>query len=262
METARHARPAAGMRPCQSHRRRPVSPLRSYRLSGTYRHIIVVPQHVDYAVAQYDDHTLPLLEDDVDRLAKVRGAAHNWSLLSTLRQPSRFADSGVLQYSTAEERRAAAHEPLASAIVNNVPGGKYKALALQFSLPPASYATMVVREILKSPTDPEFQVRACLGLTWECGCGCLGMLMSLCCCSVPDRRLSTRIRRRMTRKRRAAAGRRTEPQPLQPLPLAVRQLKWQQSRQGQGLGGASGCEFRRDRRAEWACRVLQQQAVR
>ena len=47
------------------------SPRRSYRLSGTYRSIVVVPRDVDFAIVHYDDHTLPLLEDDVDRLSKV-----------------------------------------------------------------------------------------------------------------------------------------------------------------------------------------------
>ena len=42
---------------------------------------------------------------------------------------------------------------MSSKVLQNSSSGRYKALVLEFSLPPASYATMLIREVTKLDTS-------------------------------------------------------------------------------------------------------------
>lgn len=88
-----------------------------YTLSGAYRHMCVVPGDVSWKVHAYTDEKQSLILSDADLL---EGKAE---------------------------------------LPSQVPAGEggKRALALAFTLPPSTYATMLVREVIKMPTDSNFQ---------------------------------------------------------------------------------------------------------
>ncbi|EGD73637.1 hypothetical protein PTSG_12299 [Salpingoeca rosetta] len=88
-------------------------------LNGDLRYMITLPGNVTWRTMRYDDVTVPLLQSPIDRL---QAAAEG----KTLPDP-------------------------------NVPTGQYRALILGFTLDVSCYATMAIREVLKTPTDKAFQ---------------------------------------------------------------------------------------------------------
>ena len=61
-----------------------------------------------------------------------------------------YDDPTVALVRTDYDRLTAAPEPV------SVSDGKYRALKMEFDLPSSSYATMLVREILKQDTSPSY----------------------------------------------------------------------------------------------------------
>eukprot|EP00039_Didymoeca_costata_P007887 m.104872 g.104872 ORF g.104872 m.104872 type:complete len:615 (-) comp13862_c0_seq3:107-1951(-) len=90
---------------------------KDYRLSGTYRNICVVPDDLKWEEREYTDVTLPLIQSDLTLLE------------------NKIGDQDKQDTSSKQHRRA---------------------LILTFSLPPSTYATMLVREIIKSPTTSSY----------------------------------------------------------------------------------------------------------
>ncbi|XP_068132359.1 pseudouridylate synthase 7 homolog [Hyperolius riggenbachi] len=95
--------------------------VRDYSLAGAYRKILIRPQDVSWEVVAYDDHKIPLVATDLEKL-----------------------EGKTLQAFNKE--------------------GKYKALKMEFSLPPSSYATMAIREVLKMDTSIKNQTQ--LNTVW------------------------------------------------------------------------------------------------
>eukprot|EP00043_Microstomoeca_roanoka_P004461 m.49832 g.49832 ORF g.49832 m.49832 type:complete len:697 (-) comp12504_c0_seq1:2188-4278(-) len=88
-------------------------------LFGDFRRMIALPTEVTWQTLRYDDPHIPLIASPVDLLeAKESG----------------------------KEVR-----------IEDVPTGKYRALLLGFNLDVSCYATMALREILKTPTDKAYQ---------------------------------------------------------------------------------------------------------
>uniref|UniRef100_A0A4W3INT6 Pseudouridylate synthase 7 homolog n=1 Tax=Callorhinchus milii TaxID=7868 RepID=A0A4W3INT6_CALMI len=95
--------------------------IRDYSLSGAYRKIIIRPQDVSWNVLAYDDHKIPLIHTDLERL------------------------EGTPLPEFSKE-------------------GKCRALKMEFSLPPSTYATMAIREVLKMDTSIKNQTQ--LNTVW------------------------------------------------------------------------------------------------
>lgn len=91
--------------------------VKSYSLSGSYRRVLVKPADVSWSVVQYADATIPIIQSDWEALTKT----------------------GEPDSKSSEE------------------DGPFTAVRLEFSLPPAAYATMALREITKDDTSAAFQ---------------------------------------------------------------------------------------------------------
>lgn len=90
------------------------------KLSGGYRHLIARPRGVSWSMMNYADHTQDLSETDVVRLARIE---------------------------------AGNTEP---AVMGNE-GGEFTAVKMVFQLPPSTYATMALREVMKTSMAPGVQ---------------------------------------------------------------------------------------------------------
>jgi len=90
--------------------------IREYALSGAYRHILARPGDMEWKLIRYNDPQCDLATTDLDRLNKAERPAHN---------------------------------DVESA-------GSLKALQLAFTLPSSTYATMFLREVMKTSTSASF----------------------------------------------------------------------------------------------------------
>jgi tRNA(Glu) U13 pseudouridine synthase TruD len=70
-----------------------------------------------------------------------------------------MCDHTILQARAAGSVSGDPSRCLQDACINQVEEGAYQALLLQFQLPSSAYATMLIREITKMPTDSGFQVQ-------------------------------------------------------------------------------------------------------
>lgn len=86
--------------------------VRDMSLSGSYRHVVIIPKDINWEVLLYDDLTVPLLLTDLDVFSGRKPPPSEGSL---------------------------------------------KAVKVEFSLPPACYATMAIRELVKMDTSPAYQ---------------------------------------------------------------------------------------------------------
>lgn len=99
------------------------SKIPEYQLNGSYRRMLVKPRHFDYRITTYTDPDIPLTYTDEELCL----------------DPS-------LSNSFAKDEQKAAEEQDTST-------SKFTALTLKFQLPSSSYATMLMREALKSDTS-------------------------------------------------------------------------------------------------------------
>eukprot|EP00246_Nothoceros_aenigmaticus_P000022 TRINITY_DN10031_c0_g1_i1.p1 TRINITY_DN10031_c0_g1~~TRINITY_DN10031_c0_g1_i1.p1 ORF type:complete len:208 (+),score=42.22 TRINITY_DN10031_c0_g1_i1:26-625(+) len=93
-------------------------------LGGGYRRFIERPCDLEWKVVKYVDATIPLVETDLDRILEIKGVSYKGA-----------ENTGGGEEDSSYERRA---------------------LQLSFSLPSSCYATMVIRELLKTSTSVSF----------------------------------------------------------------------------------------------------------
>eukprot|EP00794_Sanderia_malayensis_P000513 gene513-1162_t len=93
--------------------------IKDYSLSGAYRYIVVKPENVDWNIVYYDDYCIPLIQTEVDNNMSCAEGAQPLQLDNTT--------------------------------------GKFASLKVEFTLPPSSYATMVIREITKLDSSANYQ---------------------------------------------------------------------------------------------------------
>lgn len=114
---------------------------REIALGGDYRNLIQKPSDVTFEVKSYTDPLQPLIQTD---LMKVHGIDVTATTLCSSVEAPKNESEGV------EEDNA-----------NTLFG-----MAIGFSLPPSSYATIALRELTKRPTSSEYQSK--LELSGKC----------------------------------------------------------------------------------------------
>ncbi|CAM9851642.1 unnamed protein product [Ectocarpus sp. 6 AP-2014] len=167
---------------------------KAFKLGGAYRRLLQVPKDMQWELKRYDDHTLHLINTDIDdlldiddaRIAKedaekkkkkeeeaaaaAAAAADPSAADPTAADPTAGAD-GEKQPPSAkkEEGESKATTPDAMDVDGAAPesngeasrpalrgGGRFHGLCLHFTLPSSSYATMCLREVTQQDTSTIF----------------------------------------------------------------------------------------------------------
>jgi tRNA pseudouridine13 synthase len=108
----------------------------TYREKGVYRRLIQAPKEFEWKAISYDDPDAELAETELSRFREMKG---NKSV------PATAASEG--------DTNVAPSCPITAK------APKYWALQVKFSLPPGTYATMLLRELTKSSTESQFQAQ-------------------------------------------------------------------------------------------------------
>eukprot|EP00752_Nemacystus_decipiens_P003898 g3578.t3 len=135
---------------------------KSFNLGGAYRRLILVPKDLEWEVKRYDDHTLHLINTDIDDLLDIDDARIAKEEAEKKKEAAAAADAeeGDGGEPPAPDAMDVADttpqveipKPLAS----TRPQGRYHGLCLHFTLPSAAYATMCLREITLQDTSTSF----------------------------------------------------------------------------------------------------------
>lgn len=110
----------------------------AYRMKGGYRKVIQKPGNLEWELKQYSDPNEDLVQTEITKF-------------KTQQRPRKEIDSensGTVKNESAIEGEAVVQDKIEIA--------QHQALTLKFTLPPGTYATMLLREIMKQSTEVEY----------------------------------------------------------------------------------------------------------
>jgi len=117
-------------------------PDREISLTGDYRRLLCRPSDITFEVKTYDDPLQPLLQTDLMKISDVKSPPADSSAEDgSNRDPSDDTQKGNAEI---DEGDSEAGAPLIGLVVG-------------FTLPPSSYATVALRELMKTPTSSDYQ---------------------------------------------------------------------------------------------------------
>jgi hypothetical protein len=111
-------------------------------MSGAYRRVVQQPQDLEWTLIEYDDSNADLAVTELTALRQTQS-------LDSEEETAKGAHVVVLT----PEQLAAEGE------TNTRPESRFTALQLKFTLPPGTYATMLLRELTKESTETQFQAQ-------------------------------------------------------------------------------------------------------
>lgn len=123
---------------------------RIFREKGAYRRIIQVPIDFQYNLIGYNDLDEELASTE---LSKIRNIEINPIIIAT--DTNNCADTSGATVNDTTSTNATTNNN--NEINDN--SWKYKALLLKFTLPPGTYATMLLRELTRESTESQFQAQ-------------------------------------------------------------------------------------------------------
>ena len=143
----------------------------SHRMNGTYRKLIQMPANFEWNFFEYSDPNEELVPTEASYLRKMK-------LEKTTKRNDKKNSEIPIEFST--ESKPYALTNLSSFTHTEIPGkygpgdgdeaeevivvkksteSKFKGLQLKFTLPPGTYATMMIREITKHSTSSQYQTQ-------------------------------------------------------------------------------------------------------
>ncbi|XP_058106205.1 multisubstrate pseudouridine synthase 7 [Magnolia sinica] len=137
-------------------------------MTGGYRRVFQQPIDFEWEVLRYTDCNVSLAETDLDIIAKSRPANIIEEPFADGNEPKTLSNNCVNELENLGNRRmslAGDHEakneieklPQVESICSSDAQPPQMALKLGFTLPASSYATMAIRELLKSSTSAAYQ---------------------------------------------------------------------------------------------------------
>lgn len=123
----------------------------TYREKGVYRRMIQAPKDFEWQIISYDNPDAELAVTEMSKF-RVPRPPHS-STDSTVDAPVVESATCPAPIPVPEQAPAAA----ASGVAVSTP--RFRALQVKFSLPPGTYATMLLRELTKASTESQFQAQ-------------------------------------------------------------------------------------------------------
>ncbi|KAJ9185855.1 hypothetical protein P3X46_005442 [Hevea brasiliensis] len=137
-------------------------------MTGSYRRVFQKPMDFEWELLSYTDGNIPLAETDFDRIAKVKSKSlfkeeeqangdENKNPSDCMGPPASFQNNIHVStdYNETEGEREVGRAEVES-LCNSNSQEAQMALKLSFTLPASSYATMAIRELLKTSTSVAF----------------------------------------------------------------------------------------------------------
>ncbi|XP_021282430.1 multisubstrate pseudouridine synthase 7 isoform X2 [Herrania umbratica] len=137
-------------------------------MTGSYRHVFQKPIDFEWELLSYSDGTIALSETDLDKIAKTKpvnlvkeekptNGTEGQDPSDHMEHIESFEDDKKFSTDNVEvEGSREAEPPQIHSLPESNSLGTQKALKLAFTLPASCYATMAVRELLKTSTSVAF----------------------------------------------------------------------------------------------------------
>ncbi|XP_028770719.1 multisubstrate pseudouridine synthase 7 [Neltuma alba] len=132
-------------------------------MTGSYRRVFQKPINFEWELLTYTDRSKPLAETDLDKMGKTRPIddfkqvnAPRWEKeenLDCIRQPESSGDDAKLEIANDETPGDEVELLQDESICTSNSQDSQIALKLSFTLPSSCYATMAIRELLKTSTS-------------------------------------------------------------------------------------------------------------
>ncbi|XP_068340682.1 multisubstrate pseudouridine synthase 7-like isoform X2 [Pyrus communis] len=126
-------------------------------VTGNYRRIFQKPVDFEWEILKYSDGNIPLVDTDLDKIAKTKPASVDKE------DPASLNGDGSL-HDNAKQTECVDNDigdkgeklPEVGSLCDTNPQETQMALKLSFTLPASCYATMAIRELLKTSTSVAF----------------------------------------------------------------------------------------------------------
>ncbi|KAI4350051.1 hypothetical protein L6164_010576 [Bauhinia variegata] len=131
-------------------------------MTGSYRRVFQKPMKFEWELLHYTDSSKSLAETDLDRIAKslptknvksVDTADKKEEILYFMKQSESVDDDVKLETINNETAGEEVGSPQDEPVCGSIPQDSHIALKLSFTLPSSCYATMAIRELLKTSTS-------------------------------------------------------------------------------------------------------------
>ncbi|CAL2269459.1 unnamed protein product [Prunus armeniaca] len=127
-------------------------------MTGSYRRVFQKPMDFEWEILKYIDGNKPLVDTDFDKIAKTKSSGLNEDgRLHDKTKQSECLDNDIgLQTDDNGAKVKGEELPQAESLCDTNPQETQTALKLSFTLPASCYATMAIRELLKTSTSVAF----------------------------------------------------------------------------------------------------------
>lgn len=127
-------------------------------MTGSYRRVFQKPMDFEWEILKYIDGNKPLVDTDFEKIAKTKSSGLNEDgRLHDKTKQSECLDNDIGLQTDDNGAKAKGEElPQAESLCDTNPQETQTALKLSFTLPASCYATMAIRELLKTSTSVAF----------------------------------------------------------------------------------------------------------
>ena len=124
----------------------------TYREKGVYRKMLQSTKDFEWKAISYDDPDAELAETELAQFRETR-------VPRAATSEEKIPDTAVVASTTEGTDTATTTATVATTTVIPTTSPRFWALQVKFSLPPGTYATMLLRELTKSSTESQFQAQ-------------------------------------------------------------------------------------------------------